>query len=40
MNKKFSKEYLRRLRLIRRLKLNGRNEIMTVNAWGGFCYEI
>ena len=28
MNEKFSKEYLRWLRLILRLKLNGRNKIM------------
>ena len=33
MNKKFSKEYLRWLRLILRLKLNGRNKIMAVNTW-------
>ena len=28
---KFSKEYLRQLRLVLRSKLNGRNKIMTVN---------
>ena len=33
MNEKFSKEYLRRLRLILRSKLNGRNNIMAVNTW-------
>ena len=33
MNEKFSKEYLRWLRLILRLKLNGRNKIMAVNTW-------
>ena len=32
MKEKFSKEYLRQLRLILRSKLNGRNEIMTVNT--------
>ena len=31
IKKKFIKEYLRRLRLILRLKLNGRNKIMEVN---------
>ena len=30
---KFSKEYLRRLRLILKSKLNGRNKIVTVNTW-------
>ena len=30
---KFTKEYLRRLRLILRSKLNGRNKIMAVNTW-------
>ena len=33
MKEKFSKEYLRRLKLILRSKLNGRNKIMAVNAW-------
>ena len=33
MKKKFSKEYLRWLRLILRLKLNERNKIMIVNTW-------
>ena len=33
MNEKFNKEYLRRLRLILRSKLNGRNKIMAVNTW-------
>ena len=33
MKKKFSKEYLQRLRLILRSKLNGRNTIMAVNTW-------
>ena len=33
MKEKFSKEYLRRLRLILRSKLNGRNKIMAVNTW-------
>ena len=32
MKEKFSKEYLRRLRLILRSKLNGRNKIMAVNT--------
>ena len=31
MKGKFSKEYLRQLRLVLRSKLNGRNKIMTVN---------
>ena len=30
---KFTKEYLQRLRLILRSKLNGRNKIMAVNTW-------
>ena len=33
ITKKFSKEYLRWLRLILRSKLNGRNKIMAVNTW-------
>ena len=33
MKEKFRKEYLRRLRLILRSKLNGRNKIMAVNTW-------
>ena len=33
MKEKFRKEYLRWLRLILRLKLNGRNKIMAVNTW-------
>ena len=33
MKEKFSREYLRRLRLILRSKLNGRNKIMAVNTW-------
>ena len=33
MKEKFSKEYLRWLRLILRSKLNGRNKIMAVNTW-------
>ena len=33
MKEKFSKEYLRRLRLILRWNLNGRNKIMAVNTW-------
>ena len=33
MNEKFSKKCLRRLRLILRSKLNGRNKIMAVNTW-------
>ena len=32
MKQTFSKEYLRRLRLILRSKLNGRNNIMAVNT--------
>ena len=32
MKKKFSKEYLQRLRLILRSKLNGRNKIRAVNT--------
>ena len=33
MKGKFRKEYLRRLRLILRSKLNGRNKIIAVNTW-------
>ena len=33
MKETFSKEYLRRLRLILKSKLNGRNKIMGVNTW-------
>ena len=33
MSDKFSKEYLRQLRLILRSKLNGKNKIMAVNTW-------
>ena len=33
MRKKFSKEYLRRLKLILRSKFNERNKIMAVNTW-------
>ena len=33
MKEKFSREYLRRLRLISRSELNGRNKIMAVNTW-------
>ena len=33
MKEKFSKEYLRRLRLILRSKLNERKKIMAVNTW-------
>ena len=33
MKEKFSREYLRRLRLILRSELNGRNKIMAVNTW-------
>ena len=33
MKEKFSKEYLRWLRLLLRSKLNGRNKIMAVNTW-------
>ena len=33
MKEKFSKEYLGRLKLILRSKLNGRNKIMGVNTW-------
>ena len=33
MKEKFSREYLRRLRLMLRSKLNGRNKIMVVNTW-------
>ena len=33
IKEKFIKEYLQRLRLILRLKLNGRNKIMEVNIW-------
>ena len=33
MKEKFSKEYLRWLRLILRSKLNGRNKIMAVDTW-------
>ena len=40
MTEKFSKEYLRRLRLTLISKLNGRNKIMAVNTWVGFCNEI
>ena len=36
IKKKFSKEYLRRLRLILRSKLNGKNKIMAVNTWAVF----
>ena len=33
MKEKFNKEYLRRLRLISKSKLNGRNKIMAFNTW-------
>ena len=33
MKEKFNKEYLRRVRLILRSKLNGRNKIMAVKTW-------
>ena len=33
IKERFSKEYLRRLRLILRSTLNGRNKIMAVNTW-------
>ena len=33
MKEKFTKEYLRWLRVILRSKLNGRNKIMAVNTW-------
>ena len=33
MKETFSKEYLRRLRLILKSKLNGRKKIMGVNTW-------
>ena len=33
MKEKFSKEYIRRLRMILRSKLNGRNKIMAANTW-------
>ena len=33
VKEKFSKEYLRRLKLILRSKLNGRNKIMAVKTW-------
>ena len=33
MKENFSKEYMRRLRLILGSKLNGRNRIMAVNTW-------
>ena len=33
MKETFSKEYLRRLRLILKLQPNGRNKIMAVNTW-------
>ena len=33
MKQTFSKEYLRRLRLTLKSKLNGRNKIMAVNTW-------
>ena len=33
MKQKFSKEYLRGLRLMLRLKLNGRNRLIAVNTW-------
>ena len=33
MKEKFSKEYLPRLKLILRLKLNGRNKIIPLNIW-------
>ena len=33
MKEKFSREYLRWLRLILRSELNGRNKIMAVNTW-------
>ena len=33
MKEKFSKEYLRRLRLILRPKFNGINKIMAINTW-------
>ena len=41
MKKKFSKEYLRRLRLILKSKLNRRNKVMAVNTFvNSFCNEI
>ena len=33
MKEKFSKEYLRRLRLMLSSKLSGRNKIMAINTW-------
>ena len=33
IKEKFSKEYLRGLRLMLRLKLNGRNRLIAVNIW-------
>ena len=33
MKEKFSKEYLRGLRLMLRLKLNGRNRLIAVHTW-------
>ena len=33
MREKLSKESLRRLRLVLRLKLNGKNNVMAVNTW-------
>ena len=38
MKETFSIEYLRLLRMILRLKLNGRNQIMTVNTWAIWWY--
>ena len=33
MRSKFKKEYFRRLRLVMKSKLNGRNKIQAVNTW-------
>ena len=33
MNVKFEKEYLRRLKLVLKSKLNGKNKIVAINTW-------
>ena len=41
---KFVKEYERRLRLVLKSKLNGKNKIMAMNTWAveiwSWCFEI
>ena len=34
MKREFVREYKRRLRLILRSKLNGKNKIKAINSWG------